>query len=159
MIGGFPNTYTFTKNLAEHVLFEEKPASMPLIIFRPSIIGASLVDPFPGWIDKLVATATIYFFSGMGIIKQFHTDENLIGDEVPVDMVASALIVLLTSQPSVGKYEVIHFGTSYSNPVSWKVSKEAVLDYWRSHPSQFKISEPNVSCYKHRRVYELMQYK
>ena len=41
---------------------------MPLIIFRPSIIGVSLMDPFPGYIDKLVATATVYFFIGMGII-------------------------------------------------------------------------------------------
>lgn len=53
---------------------------MPLTILRPSIIGASLKDPVPGWIDSLVASAAIYFFSGIGLIKVLHGDENMIGD-------------------------------------------------------------------------------
>jgi hypothetical protein len=57
-----------------------RPAGMPLTIVRPSIVGASLRDPFPGWIDSLVASAAIYFFSGIGLIKVLYGDEDLIGD-------------------------------------------------------------------------------
>jgi len=41
-----PNTYTFTKSLAEHVL-SQKARDLPVAIFRPSIIGASLKEPIP----------------------------------------------------------------------------------------------------------------
>lgn len=35
-LGELPNTYVFTKQLAEHVLWEEK-GKLPIIIMRPSI--------------------------------------------------------------------------------------------------------------------------
>jgi hypothetical protein len=53
---------------------------MTVTIIRPSIIGASFRDPIPGWIDSIVASAAIYFFSGIGLIKALYGDEDLIGD-------------------------------------------------------------------------------
>lgn len=41
-----PNTYTFTKSLAESLLFKRK-YDMPIAVFRPSIVGASLKEPMP----------------------------------------------------------------------------------------------------------------
>jgi fatty acyl-CoA reductase len=46
LIGNKPNTYTFTKHLAEHLLIMEG-SSLPLAIVRPSIVGASWMEPFP----------------------------------------------------------------------------------------------------------------
>ena len=45
LIGDRPNTYTFTKSLAEHVLLQEEDR-FPIAIFRPSIIGAAWKEPF-----------------------------------------------------------------------------------------------------------------
>ena len=45
LIGNRPNTYTFTKSLAEHVLLQEVE-NFPIAIFRPSIIGAALKEPY-----------------------------------------------------------------------------------------------------------------
>lgn len=45
VIGKRPNTYTFTKSLAEHVLLQEVD-NFPIAIFRPSIIGAALKEPY-----------------------------------------------------------------------------------------------------------------
>ncbi|CAF1264658.1 unnamed protein product [Didymodactylos carnosus] len=42
-----PNTYTYTKSLAEYLLLEEGN-NLPVAIIRPSIVGASLKEPFPG---------------------------------------------------------------------------------------------------------------
>ena len=44
--GGRPNTYTFTKALAEHLLIREA-GDLPLAIYRPSIVGAAYEEPFP----------------------------------------------------------------------------------------------------------------
>ena len=52
IIGIFPNTYTFTKAMAEKVL-EEKASDLPIAIIRPSIVTASWKEPIPGWVDNL----------------------------------------------------------------------------------------------------------
>ena len=52
VIGIFPNTYTFTKAMAEKVI-EEKASDLPVAIMRPSIIVASWREPIPGWVDNL----------------------------------------------------------------------------------------------------------
>ena len=42
IIGKHPNTYTFTKNLAEAMLAKETEAGLPLVIVRPTIISMSI---------------------------------------------------------------------------------------------------------------------
>lgn len=46
LIGNKPNTYTYTKQLAEDLLIKEG-SSMPLAIVRPSIVGAAWKEPIP----------------------------------------------------------------------------------------------------------------
>ena len=46
LIGKMPNTYTFTKQLAE-TLVKEEAASLPVAIIRPSIITAAWEEPYP----------------------------------------------------------------------------------------------------------------
>lgn len=62
---GFPNTYTFTKSVCEHLLMKQK--MVHTIIIRPSIVGPSIQEPFEGWAgDKpstLVAGACLYLRS------------------------------------------------------------------------------------------------
>ena len=51
LIGQFPNTYTFTKALAEQLL-QEEASDLPLAIVRPSIVIAAWKEPIPGWVDN-----------------------------------------------------------------------------------------------------------
>ena len=46
LISDRPNTYTFTKALAEYVLAQEAN-DLPLAIIRPSIVGCSWHEPVP----------------------------------------------------------------------------------------------------------------
>lgn len=46
VIGDRPNTYTFTKALAEYVISQESKG-LPLAIIRPSIVGSSWREPMP----------------------------------------------------------------------------------------------------------------
>ena len=45
LLQGRPNTYTFTKALAENLL-QEEASDLPVAIIRPSIIGAAVKEPF-----------------------------------------------------------------------------------------------------------------
>ncbi|CAI0553389.1 unnamed protein product, partial [Linum tenue] len=47
---GWPNTYTFTKAMAEMVMVESK-GDLPLVIIRPTMVTSTLKDPFPGWLE------------------------------------------------------------------------------------------------------------
>lgn len=58
-----PNTYVFTKNIAESMVNDYKNA-LPVIIYRPSIVIAAEKEPLPGFIDNFNGILTeIYFFS------------------------------------------------------------------------------------------------
>ena len=52
-----PNTYTFTKALAEQLLLEERE-HLPTAIVRPSIVGASWQEPFP--VSSYTITAKLF---------------------------------------------------------------------------------------------------
>lgn len=51
LVGNRPNTYTFTKALAECWLQDNK-GDLPLVIVRPSIVISSMGGPLTGWVDN-----------------------------------------------------------------------------------------------------------
>jgi thioester reductase-like protein/1-acyl-sn-glycerol-3-phosphate acyltransferase len=88
---GHPNTYTYTKCVAEHLLSARR-GNVPLIIVRPSIISAAYATPHPGWIDSTAAFAGCLIFTGLGLIKAWEANPNVRLDVVPVDVVAERVI-------------------------------------------------------------------
>lgn len=48
-----PNTYVFSKNLAEHVSNSYKD-KLPLVLFRPSIVLSACDEPFGGYVSKFM---------------------------------------------------------------------------------------------------------
>lgn len=70
ILGDFPNTYTYTKNLSEKALTINQ-GNVKICILRPSIIGASHVEPFPGWTDTLSAAGGLIFLNGTGLKHAF----------------------------------------------------------------------------------------
>jgi alcohol-forming fatty acyl-CoA reductase len=93
---GHANIYTLTKCLTEHLLLERR-GNIPVTIVRPSIISASWQFPFPGWIDSKAAFAgfVVGFATGMLRVTRL--------DIVPVDEVASRLVIEAITTPKVGK--------------------------------------------------------
>lgn len=48
-----PNTYTFTKALAEQIISDYQN-DLPIVLFRPSIVISSMKEPFPGWLGDMI---------------------------------------------------------------------------------------------------------
>lgn len=42
---------------------------MTVTIVRPSIVGCSYKDPFPGWTESVTAANAVLLFGGLGILK------------------------------------------------------------------------------------------
>jgi 1-acyl-sn-glycerol-3-phosphate acyltransferase/nucleoside-diphosphate-sugar epimerase len=88
---GHPNTYTFTKCLAETLLAERRE-DVPLTLLRPSVVSACRRRPFPGWIDSHAAYAAFISLLGAGHLKVARVNPTAVLDVVPCDDVADRII-------------------------------------------------------------------
>ncbi|XP_017076433.2 fatty acyl-CoA reductase wat-like [Drosophila eugracilis] len=88
LLGSFPNTYTYTKALAEDVILRES-GDLPLSIFRPAIIIATHKEPVSGWIDNLYGPIALLYGAGHGVLRVSTCNKNGDASLVPVDYCAN----------------------------------------------------------------------
>uniref|UniRef100_A0A8C6QX96 Fatty acyl-CoA reductase n=2 Tax=Nannospalax galili TaxID=1026970 RepID=A0A8C6QX96_NANGA len=100
LIGDRPNTYTYTKALGEMVIHQES-GNLNVAIIRPSIVGASWQEPFPGWIDNINGPSGLIIASGKGFLRSLRATPMAIADVIPVDTVVNLTI-------AVGWYTAVH---------------------------------------------------
>ncbi|CAH1127195.1 unnamed protein product [Ceutorhynchus assimilis] len=91
IIGKWPNTYTFTKAVSEHLLISEG-RNMPVALFRPTIVTSTVSDPVPGWSDNLYGPLGILLSSNCGILRVIRGNGRIKADTVPGDLVISGLL-------------------------------------------------------------------
>lgn len=92
MIGDFPNTYTFTKNLAEKYI-KKAHEGLKTVIWRPSIIASSLEQPFKGWTDSISAAGGLSLLGTLGLLKNVYLPKTNPFDLIPVDIVSNGILV------------------------------------------------------------------
>jgi len=93
LINGRPNTYTYTKGLAEN-LVQQECKTFPVAIVRPSIVINSEMEPVAGWIDNLNGPSGILVLAALGIVRCINWNYYAVTDQVPVDKVVNALIAI-----------------------------------------------------------------
>jgi len=135
----YPNTYTYTKCLTEHLLASVH-GSIPLVILRPSIIGASYLEPIEGWTDQPIAAAALYLAAGTGYLTFFPCAMESVGDQIPVDIISNATLVntFLYGQKE-GEVHIAQVVSSARNPLTWSQVSQHVISYWISFPPQKAI--------------------
>ncbi|XP_011179937.1 putative fatty acyl-CoA reductase CG5065 [Zeugodacus cucurbitae] len=118
-----PNTYTFTKSLAEQIIKEYKDR-LPLVIFRPSIVVSSIIDPVPGWVDNFNGPIGMLVACGIGIFRTSYGEPNIISDFVPVDIVVRAMLIATyrkgneNRDKDASKLEVVNCAASKICPIT-----------------------------------------
>ncbi|EKX41704.1 hypothetical protein GUITHDRAFT_55447, partial [Guillardia theta CCMP2712] len=132
----YPNTYTFTKAMGEKLLHKYH-GNIPVAIVRPTIIGAAWREPAPGWVDTVSAGGALFLSGGMGFMPVQSGDPELVGDQIPVDLVTNAILVAAAEACSKGPgfFRIYHSGSSTRNPVRWSLCAEAVARFWKKRPS------------------------
>ncbi|XP_043067692.1 fatty acyl-CoA reductase wat-like [Drosophila bipectinata] len=89
--GDFPNTYTYTKALAEDVILKEA-GSLPVSIFRPSFIIPTYKEPLVGWIDNLYGPIGMMYGIALGVLRVASFNKNALNSMVPVDYAANVAL-------------------------------------------------------------------
>ncbi|CAG9818987.1 unnamed protein product [Phaedon cochleariae] len=92
-IDPLPNTYTFTKGMAEQLVIDLCTNQIPAIITRPSIVLPSSRDPIDGWVDNFNGPMSINLLEGKGLVRVIYADEDSEHDNVFVDNTAKALVI------------------------------------------------------------------
>nr|XP_019555466.2 putative fatty acyl-CoA reductase CG5065 [Aedes albopictus] len=88
-----PNTYTFTKGLAEQICYDYHQ-ELPVVIFRPSIVTNAEKEPLPGWIDNFNGPIGLLVGMGTGVVRTgcIKMENNRINC-IPVDVSIKAIII------------------------------------------------------------------
>ena len=152
----WPNTYTFTKAMTEH-LMEKRRAHVPLVILRPSIIGSSWREPVPGWVDCLTAAGAVYMSCGLGILKMIPGEMDNVSDLVPADYVVNGILAALAAiQGRKNQFTIMHATSSTENTMRWGAIMDAVVDYFKLHPPTRRLSAPNFRMVPSPQLFQLL---
>ncbi|XP_006570570.1 uncharacterized protein LOC412986 isoform X1 [Apis mellifera] len=116
-----PNTYTYSKRLAEKLVADEYP-NLPCSIARPSIVTPALTEPLPGWVDNLNGPVGIMVGAGKGVIRSMLCNGNYHAEVIPVDFAINSLIAIAhktatnEKNTSIPVYNITQSGVV---PITW----------------------------------------
>ncbi|MCB0271993.1 MAG: SDR family oxidoreductase [Bdellovibrionales bacterium] len=127
---GFPNTYTYTKALAEKILKNEY-AHIDYSIVRPSIVESSAKYPFPGWNEGFNTSGPIVYLV-KGWFRYFPAEEEHPFDVIPVDIVAKGLTIVTAAKLIDKAAPVYHISTSFLNPFTIGDACQLSSDYYEN---------------------------
>ncbi|XP_042415574.1 probable fatty acyl-CoA reductase 4 isoform X2 [Zingiber officinale] len=131
---GWPNTYVFTKAMGEMVLGHLRPAELPLVILRPTIILSTLREPLPGWIEGTRTVDSLIIGYAKGKLSCLFGDLDLISDVIPGDMVVNAMAAAMAAHAGEGGEFIYHVGSSVRNPVAFSLIEQCGFRYFLENP-------------------------
>jgi len=156
LLGERPNTYTYTKAIAEHVLSEEyhrteDPSQrIPMAIVRPSIVGASWKEPFPGWIDNFNGPTGLFAAIGNGLLRVMKGDSEATADVIPVDVTVNVLIAAawFTATQKPNGIVVYNCTTGAINRLTWGQMERVATATFIKNPLDRAIRVPHAKFTK-----------
>ncbi len=128
---GWPNTYTFTKSLAESLL-AVRGAGLPIAIVRPSIVETSIEAPFTGWNEGINTSAPLSYLLGT-YFRQLPSNERKRLDLIPVDMVCRGMTLIAAALVERRHKRLYQLATSANNPCNMGRSIELTALAHRKH--------------------------
>lgn len=128
-VWGWHNIYTYTKAIGEQILCE---SGLRFTICRPAVIESSVSFPSVGWNEGINTSAPLIYL-GISGVHRFPAESESVLDVIPVDMVASGMIMALAELLEGTAPPVYQMGSSDSNPCKVYRLIELVGLYKRKH--------------------------
>ncbi|KAL4225214.1 Fatty acyl-CoA reductase 2 [Mactra antiquata] len=144
MVGNRPNTYTYTKSIAESLINEEH-GSIPTAIFRPSIVGATYMEPIGGWVDNVNGPTGLLAAIGKGVLRIMKGDFNATADLIPADLATNMLVCIgwYTGTHRSEKMKVFNCTSGQLNKLTWGQIERASYNYMMKNPLENVARIPN----------------
>ncbi|XP_020803442.1 fatty acyl-CoA reductase wat [Drosophila serrata] len=165
LIVGFPNTYTFTKNLAESLVNDYRHR-LPMIVYRPSIILFAVEEPSPSFSPSLTGAMGLFALVGAGILKTVYLSKEVHLDITPQDVSIKSILCYTKHA-----YEIYQQGPPAELPVYLSSSCHHVphtfiqmakqmddLNLWQDAPFQKNLMIPGCHYTDKRWVYQFLVF-
>lgn len=91
-ISPMPNSYTFTKRVAEKVVYDFSK-KIPCVLCRPSIVISAHEEPIPGWVEGFSGPIGMMVGMGKGILRATYIQTDIAGDYIPLDATVKSIII------------------------------------------------------------------
>ena len=114
---GWPNTYCYTKALAERLVDAARPDLGPVSIVRPAVVESAISYPLPGWNQGINTCAPLMWMCSRGM-RYFPLDEQHILDVIPVDLCVNNMVQVGAALLANQAKPIYQVGTSAANPVA-----------------------------------------
>ncbi|XP_015180790.1 PREDICTED: fatty acyl-CoA reductase 1-like isoform X2 [Polistes dominula] len=159
LLGKWPNTYVYTKSVAENVV-KKMVDTMPIGIFRPAIVISTYREPIRGWVDNMYGPVGITTGAGLGLIRSHHCDGSMKIHVVPGDMTINALIATawdIANNPRPSQDPIYNY-VSKDNPITYDELKNMSAKYGLLTPTMESIGYYSFRNNKHRLVHLFYVY-
>ncbi|XP_063241797.1 fatty acyl-CoA reductase wat-like isoform X1 [Bacillus rossius redtenbacheri] len=159
LIEPWPNTYVFSKAIAENVVLTQRK-DLPVAIVRPSMVISTLKEPIMGWVDNMYGPIAIAIGVGLGMVRVIYSSEEVIMDIIPADMVTNCVIVsaLATNTGSQDDIPVYNVTTSEINPVTVGEFGITLINMIHEYPFKRAVWYPFYYLIKNFYVYMFLNF-
>lgn len=147
-----PNTYIFTKAMAEN-LVQKYQGQLPIAIVRPSIVTPSVKDPNPGWVDNVNGPMGLGVLASLGILRNIDWNYYGVADFIPVDFVVNTMLTVAerTARLYSKDIKVYNCSSSSLKQISWGQGFEILrLESLKAPP--YKMLRLPINVPRHRRA-------
>lgn len=145
----WPNTYTFTKALAE-VMCQNYRQYFPLAVVRPSCVMPALDEPIPGWCDSIYGSNGTFIGWYYGLIRTSQIDTQVQIDTVPVDYVCNTIIAVGWKTFATKEQEkdvlIYNCTSSTDNPLTFDERRLECEKVIKKYPLETGIYRPITVC-------------
>ncbi|MCX8472463.1 MAG: SDR family oxidoreductase [Sediminibacterium sp.] len=140
----FSDTYTFGKVLTE-ISLDKFKNELNISIIRPSAISAAIIEPTPGWVERMIAFNPLILKLGSGKLNILPAAKKAILDFIPIDYTINQTLISPYLHQQNNVVQVLHAITS--KKVKLKVShfSDLVLNhfslmYFKDYKNQNKVA-------------------
>ncbi|XP_014681550.1 PREDICTED: fatty acyl-CoA reductase 1-like [Priapulus caudatus] len=147
LLGDAPNTYVYTKHMAECVLADEA-SDLPIAIVRPTLVTSTWKDdPISGWIESMAHLSGVLILTAKGYLRVKLVDVTKEIDMVPVDVVSNCIIAagwrLGTSEPTL-TIPIYNSSSTGCHRMTWTEFKGISLYHMQTQPFKDLVRLPYV---------------
>lgn len=153
-----PNSYTYSKRLAETLVASHYP-ELPVCIVRPSIVIPAWKEPLEGWVDNLNGPTGILVGGAKGVIRSMHCNADYNAEVIPVDMAINGIITaiyrLASNVERPKEIPVLNLTQGKTYPMTWGKIVERGKEIAWNYPFEMMLWYPNGTIYSNKLLHDL----
>ncbi|XP_075155968.1 fatty acyl-CoA reductase wat-like [Haematobia irritans] len=165
LIVGFPNTYCFTKNLAESAVNDYRN-KLPVAIFRPSIVVHAIEDPEPGFPPAMVGAMGVFVVASIGVLKAIPMAKTQLLDLSPQDFTIKSLLYYIVrtghlyeqQQYETDDIPIYQLSLYGHNPIEFPEYINMADDFWKTIAAEKSFLIPGITVTENMFLYNTVVF-